>query len=60
MSKNAKHKAYERHDYRPEKRIIHRANPLYCSVFGCGKRLTLRESLFSNKCINHNKANEKH
>lgn len=27
----------------------------YCTVFGCGRELTIREKLFGNKCINHSK-----
>jgi hypothetical protein len=26
-----------------------------CSIFGCGKILTLQEQLHGNKCINHQK-----
>lgn len=32
-------------------------NPRQCAHFGCGKTLTLRESLFSDFCISHNPAN---
>lgn len=32
-------------------------HPVQCTHFGCGKTLTLRESLFSNFCISHNPAN---
>lgn len=27
--------------------------PEICSHFGCGRKLSLREKLFGNKCINH-------
>lgn len=30
--------------------------PVVCSVFGCGRILTIREKLFGNKCINHSKS----
>lgn len=26
-----------------------------CSVFGCGKKLSMSEKLFGDKCINHSK-----
>lgn len=27
---------------------------LYCTFFGCGRRLNFREKLFGNTCITHN------
>ena len=26
---------------------------VYCSIFGCGKKLTLIEKRYGNKCFNH-------
>lgn len=31
------------------------AEPVYCTVFGCGKVLTLLESLAGNICFKHDK-----
>lgn len=28
-----------------------KAEPVVCSTFGCGKRLSISEQLFGNKCI---------
>lgn len=32
--------------------VVH--EPIKCSVFGCGKTLRPQETLFGNKCIEHN------
>lgn len=46
----SKHKFEELNewDYEPAK---HEMN--CCSFFGCGRTLSLRESLFGNRCIHH-------
>lgn len=28
-----------------------KAEPVICSIFGCGKKLTIQEQLFGGKCI---------
>jgi hypothetical protein len=37
----------------------HNPEPIVCSVFGCGRRLTIQEQLFGGKCIDHSKPEEK-
>ncbi len=33
--------------------------PVICSVFGCGKKLSNQEELFGNKCVKHS-GNKQH
>ena len=34
-----------------EERLV--IEEVYCSIFGCGKKLTLIEKRYGNKCFNH-------
>lgn len=43
----------ENKDLWQQKIHIHKSEPVYCTHFGCGRILTLKESMISNKCYKH-------
>lgn len=40
-------------DIWPPTEILSKSEPYTCSHFGCGRQLTLHESLCGNKCTTH-------
>lgn len=49
-----KRKIYEINDYSAIPQLGEPdPEPEICSHFGCGRKLSLREKLFGNKCVNH-------
>jgi hypothetical protein len=41
-----------------DKESVMEVEPPYCSFFGCGKKLSLQEMLFGNRCLRHQKQRE--
>ena len=48
-TKNKAHRVYDP----PTKWDYRGLGVVYCTHFGCGKELTIREQLFGSKCIHH-------
>lgn len=45
--------------YINEEKFFDHGQDNICSVFGCGRKLSLQESLFGTRCIRHDKVNFK-